>query len=71
MSNDNTMLKNTMEGFQIDEEASSFQFKKSEDDEEQVQPRNSFQKLSAKKNPKELKRESSGNGFSLYNSMQQ
>lgn len=34
MSNDNTMLKNTMEGFQIDEEASSFQFKKSEDDEE-------------------------------------
>lgn len=71
MSNDNTMLKNTMEGFQIDEEATSFQFKKSEDDEEQVQPRNSFQKLSAKKNPKELKRESSGNGFSLYNSMQQ
>lgn len=71
MSNDNTMLKNTMEGFQIDEEATSFQFKKSKDDEEQVQPRNSFQKLSAKKNPKELKRESSGNGFSLYNSMQQ
>jgi hypothetical protein len=35
MSNDNTMLKNSvMEGFQIEEDVTSFHFKKSEDDEE-------------------------------------
>ena len=67
-NNKDTILKNTMDNFQIEEDVTSFHFKRSEDEEEQ--PRNSFMKQKAKKNDQEVKRESGVNGFSLFNSIQ-